>query len=109
MKHVTYADKPFLMDDETADTLLSYAATVASHAMADTVTLQAIGPDGNEIEVTLLLDSATALVSETAAAGMVAPSNDRAVATMREKIRVLTYPPAALPAEAEPGSPGWSI
>ena len=51
MKHVMFAEKSLLMGDEVADCLLEYARLLADNSTADTVTIRAISPDGNTIDV----------------------------------------------------------
>ena len=51
MKHVTYADKALLIDDEAADWLMEYARALGESHMTDSVTLRGIGMDGNEVTV----------------------------------------------------------
>lgn len=99
MKHVTYADKTMLIDDEAADCLLEYARALGSAGMTDTVTLRGIGMDGNEIDATFLLNSGTELVAQTTHSALVGPTNDDAVEYMRKHTRLIVAPPAGRPME----------
>ena len=54
--HITYGDKAVFVDDETAGVLFDYAAFLADSGRADTVDLNAVGPDGHTVVVTYLLD-----------------------------------------------------
>jgi hypothetical protein len=97
MKHVTYADKSLLVDDDTADCLLEYARVLGMNGGADTVMVRAVGADGNEVEATFLLNSSTEMMAETASANMRPPANPDAVAYMREQIDLAITPPTAKP------------
>ncbi len=102
MKHVTFGEKAILVGDDAADALLEYARVIGDAGTADTVTLNAIGPDGNTVEVGILLNSSTSLIVEGTNSDVRAPENDEAVAEMRERIEALTRPLTAQPDE------GWT-
>ena len=97
MKHVTYGDKSLLIDDDAADWLMEYARALGSAHMTDTVTLQAIGSDGNEVKVTFLLNSGTELIIESANTTAQAPRNDEVVGYMQERTRLILTPPLGQP------------
>lgn len=97
MKHVMYGEKSLLMDDESAEALIEYAAAIGDRGAADTVHLKAVGDDGNEVEVDFLVNTATVLVVETASANLDVPANPDAVRAIRRKIELLTNPPPARP------------
>lgn len=101
MKHVTFSDKSLLMDDETADLLLQYAVELARRGEADTVSVHALGADGNEVEAQFLLDSGTVLMSESAHTDLAAPLDPAAVATLRERLAAIRRGPVARPLSAE--------
>lgn len=65
--------------------------------MADTVTLRAIGADGNEVEATFLLNSGTELMTETTNTAALAPRNDEVVGYMQERTRLILTPPQGQP------------
>jgi hypothetical protein len=110
MKHVTYANKSMFMDDDAADLLAEYAAVLGTNAQADTVEIHAVGIDGNEVDVTFVLNSSSDLVVETTNSEMVPPINDAAVAQMREAIRRLTAPAEIQPQTERDGlRPGQYI
>jgi hypothetical protein len=92
MKHVTFGDKPLFVGDDAAEALTAYAATLADHQRADTVTLNAIGPDGHTVEATFVLDQGAALMSETADDNFVAPENGEALRYMKERTAALNDP-----------------
>jgi hypothetical protein len=89
MMHVTYGEKAVFMDDEVAEVLFDYAARLADAGRADTVTLNAVGPDGHKVRATYLLNQGTVLVRETADATLVVPDNSEAIAYMRDKMKGL--------------------
>lgn len=98
VKHVSYTDKSMLMDDESADCLIRFAAVLGNAARAETVTLEAISGDGNVAAVTFLLNNATVLAVESATGGGSPPRNDEAVSWMRDQMDAIEHPPVALPA-----------
>lgn len=108
MKHVMYAEKSLLMDDESADALIDYAAAVAASGGGDTVRLHAVGDDGNEVTVTFLLNSATVLIVETATAKIVTLDNDETVSAIHRKIQRLRNPPPAS-SETPDGVPDYDF
>ena len=100
MKHVTIGEKSLLMDDETADTLLEYARLIGDASAADTVTVNAIGPDGNTIEVGILLNTSTNLIVESTNTEVVPPDNSAVVREMRDRIDAILRPATARPDES---------
>ncbi|WP_203582358.1 hypothetical protein [Microbacterium hibisci] len=95
MKHVTYAERALFLDDDSADWLMEYARALGSAGLTDTVTLRAIGTDGNEMEATFLLNASTELLMQTTRNHLVGPSNDEAVGYMQERTRLILTPPPA--------------
>lgn len=95
MKHVTYADKALFLDDEAADWLMEYARALGNAGMTDSITLHAIGLDGNEVDATFLLNSSTVLITQTTQNALAAPANDEAVGYMQERTRLIVSPPPA--------------
>jgi hypothetical protein len=92
MKHVTYADKSVLVGDEAADTLTEYAALLARHESADTVTLHAYGADSDDVDATFVLDAGTILMSETTHSSIPEPDNSDEIMRMREQMLRLSSP-----------------
>jgi hypothetical protein len=82
MKHVTAVEKSLLIGDGAADTLAEYAAHLARLGSGDTVQLNALGSDGDEVVATFLLNSGTALMVETTASALPEPDNADAIAYM---------------------------
>ena len=90
-----YSEKSLLMDDASADVLIEYAALLAANGSSDTVRLQAVGEDGNDVEVAFLLNAATVLIVESASADLHPNANEQTVREMRDKIELLRNPPPA--------------
>jgi hypothetical protein len=95
MKHVTFGEKSLLMDDDAADSLIDYARLLAIASSADTVTVRAIGSDGNTVDAAFLLNQSTVLVVESTNSTVVPPRNDEAVRYMEERMDRLTHPRSA--------------
>ncbi|MFE5410101.1 hypothetical protein [Microbacterium sp. NPDC056569] len=95
MKHVTYADKALFLDDEAADWLMEYARALGLSGLTDTITLHAIGLDGNEVDATFLLNASTELITQTTQNSLSGPTNDEAVGYMQERTRLIVSPPPA--------------
>ncbi|MEV8214674.1 hypothetical protein [Leifsonia sp. NPDC077715] len=90
MKHVTYGEKSLLVGDEAADLLMSYATVLGRNASTDSVTLRAIGPDGNETDATFLLNPSTTMVIESTNGSGSEPDNEFVNEYMRRGINRLT-------------------
>ncbi len=97
MKHVTYAEKSLLMDDEIADLLATYAAALADRGRADTVTVKGLSDDGNEVEATFVLDAGTNLMIETTNSKVPGPEDAEGLRQLKEKIAALEASEAAHP------------
>lgn len=97
MKHVMFAEKSLLMDDEAADCLLEYARLLAETSHADSVSLRAISPDGNTVEGRFLLNAASVMLVESTNSEVEPPENAEAVQYMTERIEALKNPPESQP------------
>ena len=104
MKHVTFTDKSLLIDDVTADLLIEYAALLVTHGVADSVEVHAFSSDGDEVEAKFLLSAGAPLMAESSHTSMNEPSNDEAIAYMRERMAALSARPNALPTDDEDAS-----
>lgn len=100
MKHMTYADKSFLLGDEAADRVMKYAALLAQNNTADTVTLHAISADGNETEVTLLLDAGAPVMAETTHSSQPEPDNSEMISYMKAQTEQFVHSTGAMPDDA---------
>lgn len=95
MKHVTYAEKSLLVDDDAADALIEYARVLADNGGADTVTLRAVSPDGNTVEATFLLNASTVLMIESTNSELSPPGNDDIATELRDRIAAIDRPASA--------------
>jgi len=96
MKHVTVGEKALLMGDDAADTLMEYARLLSDTSAADTVTLRAISPDGNTVDVAFLLNASTVMLVESTNTDVDPPANEEAVQEMRDRIDAITRPSSAI-------------
>ncbi|HEX4401795.1 MAG TPA: hypothetical protein VHZ98_10745 [Galbitalea sp.] len=96
MQHVTFADKSLLVGDDAALLLLEYAAAVAGNDEGDTVMLNAIGSDGDDVVATFLLNSGSPLMAESATTTVTEPDNSEAIEYMSEKLRLIKFPPSVV-------------
>jgi len=101
MKQVKFDEKSLLMGDDAADSLIEYGRALAETGQADSVTLRAIGEDGNTVDATLLLSSSSILMVESTLSTAEPPKNDEAVRYLRERTDALLRPPAVQPEKRE--------
>ena len=92
MKHVLFAEKSLLMDDEAADCLLEYARLLADSSAADAVTVRAISPDGNTVDAVFPLNASSVLMVVSTNSSVRAPESTEAVSYMRRRIRAVLHP-----------------
>lgn len=90
MKHVTYAEKSLLVGDQAAELLMSYATVLGRSNNTDSVTLHAIGMDGNEVDATFLLNPSSDLMIESTNTSASEPENETVEVYMRERVNRLT-------------------
>jgi len=90
MKHITFADKSLLVGNTTADLLMQYAAQLANTSSADTVVVNAISSDGDEVEATFLLDAGAPIMAETTNSNQLEPDNSTADGYMRLRLEPLS-------------------
>ena len=86
MKFLTYADRSVLIGNEAADTLIEYSALLADNGRADSVALNAIGPDGDDIVASFVLGSGTNLMAESTSSQLPEPDNTDGLSYMKEKL-----------------------
>ena len=103
MMHVTFAGKSLLMGDDAAEVLLAYATALAARGQADQVVIRAIGGDGNEVDVHMLLNAGTIIASESTNSTANAPDNRANVTDIRRRLGRLTagIGPGAFPLSAD--------
>lgn len=107
MKHVTYADKSLLLGDDTADTLIRYAAALTQHGTADSVEVKAISSDGDSVTATFLLGPGAPLMAETATNDLPEPDNSDVTTHMQERIGMLGSTPEGHPLDLEDQGGGY--
>ncbi len=90
MKHVTFAEKSLLVGDEAADLLLEFARLIGQRGGSDLVTMHAIGPDGNDVDATFLINASTVMMAETASEQLSEPDNADAEDYMSARIDEIT-------------------
>ena len=95
MKHVTFADKSLFIGDDAADLLMEYTRLLGQNSTADTVSVAAIGGDGNTVDVSFLLNASSSLVVESTNSVLEPPDNSEAVRYMLGRIDALLHPPNA--------------
>jgi len=100
VKHVTYGEKSLLMDDDAADSLLEYARLLGQASQADTVTVRAVGMDGNTVEAAFLLNESSVMMVESTNSAVDVPENREAVQYMQQRIDQLNSPPEAMADES---------
>jgi hypothetical protein len=87
MKHVTIAEKSFLVGDDVADLLIRYAALLGKVNSADSVSVRSIGADGEVVEAMYLLNSGVVMMAEGTSSTLPEPDNRDAVTYMEDQIR----------------------
>ncbi|KQR64585.1 hypothetical protein [Frigoribacterium sp. Leaf172] len=92
MKHITFADKNFLVGDSTADAVMDYAAMLGQGRTADTIELNAIGADGDEVRATLFLSAGVPLISESTTSTLPEPDNTAAVMYIESRLALRVSP-----------------
>jgi hypothetical protein len=92
MKHITFADKNFLVGDSTADAVLEYAAMLGQGRTADTVDLNAIDADGDEVRATMFLSAGVPLVSESTTSTLPEPDNTAALMYLQGRLALRVSP-----------------
>jgi hypothetical protein len=93
--HLTFSDKNLLVGDELAQVLIDYTAALASAKLGDSVTVNAIGADGDAVKAMLLLDTGAPVMAETTHSDLPEPDNDAVVEYMKLKTLELEPPRAA--------------
>lgn len=98
---MTYADKSLLLGDETADALIRYAAALTRNGTADSVEVNAVSSDGDDVVATFLLGPGAPLMAETARSSLPEPENAEATQRMVDRIAELDHAPAGRPLDLD--------
>ena len=101
MRLLTYADRSILIGDEAADTLLEFSALLAETGHADSVALNAIGSEGDDIVASFVLGSGTNLMAESTSSKLPEPGNDEGLEYMNNKLALLKSRPVIQPGDDE--------
>jgi hypothetical protein len=107
MMHVTYSRKSLLIEDEAAVALIEYARVLAASGGSDTVTLRAIGAEGNIVNATFLLTPSTILMVESANADAKPPENREITEWLLKRIRTLSTPNRAAAEDQWESAPSY--
>ncbi|GAA2751259.1 hypothetical protein [Amnibacterium kyonggiense] len=92
MQHLSVAGESLLIGDEVADCLVRYAAHLGRTGGADDVAVRALGVDGEEVRLHLLLNAGVTLVAESTESLLPEPDNAEALASMRTRISAFELP-----------------
>ena len=90
-----YAETSLMMGDEVVDLMMEYAVLLARQTSADSVDVNAIGTDGDQVTATFLIGPATIMVAESARSTFPEPDNGSAVEYLKEQIGLIKTPPLA--------------
>jgi hypothetical protein len=102
VQHITTPDKSFLVGDVATDLLMRYAALIAQLRGGDSVKVNAISGDGDDVVATLLLNSGTLITAETTRSSQQEPENSELEQYLRGRLEEFTDTPGGYPGvEAE--------
>jgi hypothetical protein len=104
---VTFADKSLLVGDDVAELLIEYATAIADRGRADHVTIRAIGGDGNEVDIHLLLDAGTIIAAESTNSTANPPDNRENMEDLRRRLDQLVSPPGPQVAAVQISDRQW--
>ena len=96
MKHVTYAEKSFFVDDETANLLVAYTVDLAESGDTDTVDINAVSSDGNKVVASLILNASSTLVAESATGELADFENEAVIDYLRRQLGRRNHPPVPI-------------
>jgi hypothetical protein len=106
MKRIYYASGSVLTGDRMADTVVSYAAALASRELSDTVDIPIALPDGEVARAQLLIGPASQLVVVPEPDALNGPEDDATIAELSKRRLQLSSPhPQAID---EPLSPYYA-
>jgi hypothetical protein len=86
MMHLTVADKSLIIGDRVAVDLVHYAAYLGKRNSADDITIRAIGIDGAEVNLMLLLNSGVTMAVESTTSVLPEPDNDEVIEYMQQRM-----------------------
>lgn len=94
VKHLTLADKSFLVGDSAAEAVMEYAVMLGQGGTADMVELNAINADGDEIRATVFLSAGVPLVTESTISALPEPDNTAAMIYLQGRLALRVSPAA---------------
>jgi hypothetical protein len=107
MKHLTVADKSLLLGDEVADLIIEYAKLLGQVSSADSVELNAISGDGDQVLATFLLNGGLTVMTETTTSSLPEPDNAKAEEYLHTQIVQLREQNTASPEDIS-GEAVWN-
>ena len=87
--------------DAAADALVAYAAALAHARDGDSVKVQVISLDGNDVEANFLLDTGAPIMAESTNSSLPEPENADVVEYMQRRIMEIRNPGAVVPQDEE--------
>jgi len=102
MKHITFADKNFLVGTDMADAVLEYAGMLGETHTTDTIDINAIGSDGDIVQATLFLSAGVPLVAETTTSTLPEPDNAETLAYIEGRLALHVTPRNVQPEASVP-------
>jgi hypothetical protein len=97
VQHITTPDKSFLLGDVATDLLMQYAAIVARTRGGDSLKVNAISGDGDDVVATFLINSGTLLTAETTSSSQQEPDNAELEQYLRARMAEYTDMPDGYP------------
>jgi len=82
----------FRVGDNTADAVLEYAAMLGQGRTADTIDLNAIDADGDEVQATMFLSAGVRRVSEWTSSTLPEPDNTAALIYIQGRLALQVSP-----------------
>jgi hypothetical protein len=89
VKLLTYGPRSFLVAADLADALVDYAAVLADAGAGDEVAITGIAPDGDRVDIRLVLNSGTSLLAESSGSALPDPDNGDLVQDLRGRTAAL--------------------
>jgi hypothetical protein len=106
VKQLAFDGSSFLIDDETANLLMDYAAVLVQHNTGDAVDVHALSLNGDDVDVKFVISTGVPLMAESSKIDLPVPENIEAIAYMTAAIDRLTHRPVAV-ATDEPVQSGF--
>jgi hypothetical protein len=98
VQHITTPDKSFLVGDVATELLMRYAALIAQVRGGDSVKVNAISGDGDDVVATLLINSGSLITAETTRSSQQEPDNRDLEGYLRSRMAEYSDMPSGFPA-----------